>query len=98
MDMELIQPCLATNLYRPQALGVEREADASTFHQKVLGRALNCLGSNPNIPVWMFLSTKNLVAFVLSEESQEQEEGGACKREVTMALPISILAGSKRKR
>jgi hypothetical protein len=99
MDTELIQPRLATDIFRSPVLAVKREADASPFDQKVLGRALKCVSCHPNhILVWMFLSSKNVDDFVLSEETQEQvQEDGTSYREVTMAAPVAV-AGSKRKR
>jgi hypothetical protein len=81
-------------------MAVKREADASTSDEKVLDRALNCVRSNPNILVWMFLSSKNVDDFVLSEERQEQvQEDGTSYREVTLAAAAVVaVAGSKRKR
>jgi hypothetical protein len=65
---ESIQPRLEANLYRPRVLAVKKEADDRPFRQKVLGRALSCVRSNPNI-VWMFLS-ENVDAVVRSEEQE----------------------------
>jgi hypothetical protein len=97
MDTELIQPRLATDLYRPQALAVKREADGSMFRQEVLVRAANCVRSNPNILAWMFLSSKNEEDFVFLEESRAHVlEDGTRYGEVTMTVPV--VAGSKRKR
>jgi hypothetical protein len=84
MDTELIQPCIASEAYRPQAVASKREADASTFHQKVLGRAANCVRSNPNILIWMFLSSKNVDDFVLLDERHTHVlKDGTSYREVT---------------
>lgn len=95
MDTELIQPRLATELYRLQPLATKREADASTFHQTVPSRALNCVRNNPNILVWMFLSSKNVDYFVLLEERQAHVlEDGTNYREVTTAVAVAV-AGSK---
>jgi hypothetical protein len=82
---ESIEPRLETNLYRPRVLAIKKEADDRPFRQKVLGRALNCVKSNPNL-VWMFLSG-NVDAFVRSE-----------KREGVAVLAPAAVAGSKRKR
>jgi hypothetical protein len=62
---ESIQPRLEANLYRPRVLAVKKEADDRPFRQKVLGRALSGVRSNPSL-VWMFLSG-NVDAFVRSE-------------------------------
>jgi hypothetical protein len=66
--MQSIQPHLEANLYRPRVFAVKKEADDRLFRQKILGRALSCVGSNPNL-VWRFLS-ENVDAFVRSEEQQ----------------------------
>jgi hypothetical protein len=89
---ESIEPRLETNMYRPRVLAVKKEADDRPFRQKVLGRALNCVKSNPNL-VWMFLSG-NVDAFVRSEE-----QGGASASEVAMTVVVpAAVAGKKRKR
>jgi hypothetical protein len=51
---EEISPYLETKLYRPRVLAVNKTT-ASPFREKVLGRALYCVRSKPNL-VWMFLS------------------------------------------
>jgi hypothetical protein len=61
---------------------------------KILGRALYCVRSNPNL-VWMFLS-ENVDAFVRSEEEEEE----ASNSEVPVAVAAAVvveLAGCKRK-
>jgi hypothetical protein len=62
-------PCLKMNLYRPRVLAV-KETDDSLFGEKILGRALNYVKSNPSL-VWMFLS-QNVDAFVRSEDDRYQ--------------------------
>jgi hypothetical protein len=62
---EMILPYLETNRYRPRVLAVI-EIDDRPIRQPVLGRALYCVRSNPNL-VWLFLS-ENVDAFVRSEE------------------------------
>jgi hypothetical protein len=58
-----ISPYLETNLYRPRVVAVKKTIERP-FREKVLGRALGCVKSNPNL-VWMFLS-ENVDAFVCS--------------------------------
>jgi hypothetical protein len=87
---ESIEPRLEANLYRPRVLAVKKEADDRPFRKKVLGRALNCVKSNPNL-LWMFLS-ENVDAFVRSDE-----QVGNNKSEVAVAVPAAA-CGSKRKR
>jgi hypothetical protein len=87
---ESIEPRLETNMYRPRVLAVKKEADDRPFRQKVLGRALNCVKSNPNL-VWMFLSG-NVDAFVRSEE-----QAGTSNSGVVVAVPAAV-SGNKRKR
>jgi hypothetical protein len=99
-DFVLLEERQAHVLEDGTALAVKREADTGTLQQNVLGRAPNCATSNPNILVWMFLSSKNVEDFVLLEERQAQiqvQEDGTSYREVTMAVPVAE-AGSKRKR
>jgi hypothetical protein len=60
---EEILPYLETNRYRPRVLAVKKTIERP-FREKVLGRALFCVKSNPNL-VWMFLS-ENVDAFVRS--------------------------------
>jgi hypothetical protein len=62
--IEEIHPYLETNLYRPRVLAVKKTQD-KPFREKVLGRAVYIVRSNPNL-VWMLLSD-NLDAFVRSE-------------------------------
>jgi hypothetical protein len=53
---ELIQPRLEINLYRVRVLAIkEGTQNDRPFREKVLGRALHCVRSNPNL-VQMFLS------------------------------------------
>jgi hypothetical protein len=68
---EEILPYLETNLYRPRVLAV-KEIKERPYREKVLGRALHSVKSNPNL-VWMFLS-ENVDAFVRLEEAEEEEE------------------------
>jgi hypothetical protein len=52
---ELIQPRLETNLYRARVLVIKHTTrNDRPLREKVLGRALYCVRSNPNL-VWMFL-------------------------------------------
>jgi hypothetical protein len=88
---ETILPRLLTNRFRPRVLAVKKTVDGP-FREKVLGRALHCVRSNPNL-VWMFLS-QNVDAFVRSEEEEEENSN-----EDTVAVEESVaVAGSKRKR
>jgi hypothetical protein len=66
---EDISPYLETNLYRPRVVAVKKTIERP-FREKVLGRALGCVKSNPNL-VWMFLP-RNMDAFVRSEEREEE--------------------------
>jgi hypothetical protein len=90
-----ICPNLETNLHRPRVLAVKKTTER-LFREKVLGRALNCVSSDP-ILVWMFLS-ENADAFVRSEEETE-----CTNSEVTVAVAaaavvaVAVVAGSKRK-
>jgi hypothetical protein len=90
---ESIEPRLETNLYRPRVLAIKKEADDRPFRQKVLGRALNCVKSNPNL-VWMFLSG-NVDAFLRSEK---QVVGASNSEAAVAVLAPAAVAGSKRKR
>jgi hypothetical protein len=89
-------------MYRPRVLAVKKTI-ARPFREKVLGRALYAVKSNPNL-VWMFLS-ETVDAFVRSEEDEaeeeEEEEGNSCI-EVPPVLAVAAVvvaaAGSKRKR
>jgi hypothetical protein len=92
---ESIQPSLEANLYRPRVLAVKKEADDRPFRQKVLGRALSCVRSNPSL-VWMFLS-ENMDAVVRSEE-QEQEATNSTEVAVVLALPAAAVVGSKKRK
>jgi hypothetical protein len=89
---ESIQPRLQANLHRPRVLAIKKEADDRSFRQKVLGRALSCVSSNPD-HIWMFLS-ENMDAF---SSCEEQKEGVATIDMARMAAP-STVSGSKRKR
>jgi hypothetical protein len=89
---EEIQPYLVTNLYRPRVHAIKKTQDRP-FREKVLGRALYSVRSNPSL-VWMLLS-KNVDAFVRSEEEEDESNS-----EVPVAVAVAVLAvaGSKRKR
>jgi hypothetical protein len=92
---EEISPYLETNLYRPRVLAVKK-THVREFREKVLGRALDCVKSNPNL-VWMFLS-QNVDAFVRSEEEEEgNSEVPVAVAAVTAPVVVEV-AGSKRKR
>jgi hypothetical protein len=115
MDQEIytkvILPRLKMNLYRPRVLAI-KETDDSLFREKLLGRALYCVKSNPSL-VWMFLS-QNVDAFVRSEEEEEDngeetvlavEEAAAAiaseennSEETAAVEEAATVAGSKRKR
>jgi hypothetical protein len=84
---EEIRPSLETNLYRPRVLAVKKTKDRP-FREKVLGRAVYSVRSNPNL-VWMLLS-ENVDTFVRSEEEEEESNS---EEPVVLAV-----AGSKRKR
>jgi hypothetical protein len=89
---ESIEPRLETNLYRPRVLAVEKEANDRPFRQKVLGRALNCVKSNPNL-VWMFLSG-NVDALVRLETERGKSNSGVA---AAVVVPAAV-SGNKRKR
>jgi hypothetical protein len=89
---ESIEPRLETNMYRSRVLAVKKEADDMPFRQKVLGRALDCVKSNPNL-VWMFLSG-NVDAIVRSEE---QVGTSNCEVALAVVVPADV-SGNKRKR
>jgi hypothetical protein len=95
---EEISPYLETNLYRPRVVAIKKTS-ASPFREKVLGRALFCVKSNPNL-VWMFLS-ENMDAFVRSEEEEEGDREApvaATVAPVVVGVPVAVaVAGSKRK-
>jgi hypothetical protein len=59
-----IHPYLVTNQYRPRVLAIKKTIERP-FREKVLGRAVYSVRSNPNL-VWMLLS-ENVDAFVRSE-------------------------------
>jgi hypothetical protein len=86
-----ILPHLETNLYRPRVLAVKKTKERP-FREKVLGRALYCVKSNPNL-VWMFLS-ENVDAFARTEE----EERTSIEVPVEVAAAPAALVGGKRKR
>jgi hypothetical protein len=94
---EEILPYLETNLYRTRVLAVNKAIERP-FREKVLGRALGCVKSNPNL-VWMFLS-ENVDAFVRSEEEEEGNSevpvAAAAAAPVVVGVAVSV-AGSKRK-
>jgi hypothetical protein len=77
-----IHPYLVTNQYRPRFLAVNKTEDGP-FREKVLGRALYSVRSNPNL-VWMLLS-ENVDAFVRSEEEEESN---------SEVLPVAVGGGS----
>jgi hypothetical protein len=85
---EAILPYLEANLYRPRVLAVKKTKQRP-FREKVLGRALYCVRSNPNL-VWMFLS-QNVDAVVRLEEEEEESNS-------EMPAVVEAVAGSKRKR
>jgi hypothetical protein len=87
---ETILPRLETNRFRPRVLAVKKTVDRP-FREKVLGRALHCVRSNPNL-VWMFLS-QNVDAFVRSGEEEENSNEDTVSVEESVAV-----AGGKRKR
>jgi hypothetical protein len=88
---EEILPHLDTNLYRPRVLAVTKTKERP-FAKKVLGRALHCVKSSPNL-VWMFLS-ENVDALVRSEEETYSSIEVAAAAVAVVAAGI----GSKRKR
>jgi hypothetical protein len=96
---ENICPRLETNLFRPRVLAVKKTADRP-FREKILGRALYSVRSNPNL-VWMFLS-QNVDAFARSEEEEEHtinEETVVEEAVVVEESAVSAVSGSsKRKR
>jgi hypothetical protein len=88
-----IHPYLETNQYRPRVLAVKKTKDRP-FREKVLGRALYSVRSNPNL-VWMLLS-ENVDAFVRSEEEEINSEVPVA---VAAAVVVAAsVASSKRKR
>jgi hypothetical protein len=92
---EEVLPRLETNLYRPRVLAVKKIKEGP-FREKVLGRALFSVKSNPNL-VWMFLS-ENVDAFARTEEDEDEERHSI---EVPVAVAAAVVAvaeaGSKRK-
>jgi hypothetical protein len=101
---ENICPRLETNIFRPRVLAVKKTVDR-LFREKILGRALCCVRSNPNL-VWMFLS-QHVDAFVRSEEEEEEEEEENTMSEerveveavvVEEAAVLAVAGSSKRKR
>jgi hypothetical protein len=90
-----ILPYLETNLYRPRILAVKQTTERP-FREKVLGRALYCVKSNPSL-VWMFLS-ENVDAFVRSEEEKGNSEVAVSVVAVAEVAGAGAEAGSKRKR
>jgi hypothetical protein len=95
-----ILPYLETNRYRPRVLAIKKTIERPFREKKVLGRALFCAKSNPNL-VWMFLS-QNVDAFVRSgaEEVVEEEDNSEVAVSVSAAaavVAVVAVAGSKRK-
>jgi hypothetical protein len=90
---EEIIPYLETNRYRPRVNAIKKTI-ARPFREKVLGRALCLVKSNPNL-VWMFLS-QNVDAFVRSEEEDSGVAVSVAAAVVVVA--VAVVAGSKRKR
>jgi hypothetical protein len=90
-----ILPYLETNLYRPRVLAVKQTTERP-FREKVLGRALYCVKSNPNL-VWMFLS-ENVDAFVRSEEEERNSEVAVAVVAAAEVAGAGAEGGSKRKR
>jgi hypothetical protein len=92
-------PRLETNLFRPRVLAVKKTADRP-FREKILGRALYSVRSNPNL-LWMFLS-QNVDAFARSEEEEEHtvsEERVVVEEAAVVEDAAVVVAGSsKRKR
>jgi hypothetical protein len=89
---EKIHPYLETNRYIPRVLAVKKTFERP-LREKVLGRVLYCVRSNPNL-VWMFLS-ENVDAFVRSEEEGEEESNSEVPVADTAAV-VEAVAGSKR--
>jgi hypothetical protein len=89
-----IKPYLVTNQYRPCVLAIKKTKDRP-FREKVLGRAVYSVRSNPNL-VWMLLS-ENVDAFVRSEE-EEEESNSEVPVAVAAAVVVASVASSKRKR
>jgi hypothetical protein len=92
---EEIRPYLVTNLYRPRVLAVKKTKNRP-FREKVLGRAVYSVRSNPNL-VWMLLS-ENVDAFVRSEEEEEESNSEVPVAVAVAAGAVLAVAGSKRKR
>jgi hypothetical protein len=95
---ENICPRLETNLFRPRVLAVKKTADRP-FREKILGRALYCVRSKPNL-VWMFLS-QNVDAFVRSEEEEENtisEETVVDEAAIVEEAAVVVAGSSNRKR
>jgi hypothetical protein len=86
-----ISPYLETNRYRPRVLAVNKTIERP-FREKVLGRALFSVKSNPNL-VWMFLS-ENVDAFVRSEE-EDNSKGAVSVAAATVVVAVAAVAGSK---
>jgi hypothetical protein len=68
---QVIVPHLETNCFRPRVLTV-KEIAYKPFREKVLGRAVYCVRSNPNL-VWMLLS-QNVDGFVQPEEEESNSK------------------------
>jgi hypothetical protein len=93
---EEIRPNLETNLYRPRVHAIKKTLDRP-FREKVLGRAVYSVRSNPNL-VWMLLS-ENVDAFVRSEEEEEENNSEVPVSVAAAAVFLAVsVADSKRKR
>jgi hypothetical protein len=90
-----ICPYLEVNLYRPRVLAVKKTTERP-FREKVLGRALHCVKSSPNL-VWMFLS-ENVDAFARSEEEESNDEVAVAVAVAVAVEEAVAVACSKRKR
>jgi hypothetical protein len=85
-----VRPYLETNMYRSRVVAVKKTKEPS-FREKVLGRALHSVKTNPNL-VWMFLS-ENVDAFARSNE-----ESNIIEVPVAVAAVVVAVAGIGRKR
>jgi hypothetical protein len=93
---EEIRPYLEANLYRPRVHAIKKTKDRP-FREKVLGRAVCSVRSNPNL-FWMLLS-ENVDAFVRSEEEEEERSSKVPVAVAAAAVVVAVsVAGSKRKR
>jgi hypothetical protein len=92
---EEIHPYLETNQYRPRVHAIKKTLDRP-FREKVLGRALYSVRSNPNL-VWMLLS-ENVDAFVRSGEEEEESNSEVPVAVAAVVVVAVSVASSKRKR